>query len=198
MGDMSEREPGMWKVLYWELKNREARLIYLMWMVRSIPGEFGFLLRRRLLSGHFGSCGQNVMIHPGVKFRNIHKLIVGNDVYIGEDAFIQAGGEVTLGNSVLIGPGVKIWTQNHEFGDTGPVSTRDYNYAKVDIGDDVWIGANAFIMPGVSLQRGTIVSAGSVVGAKVYPAYCVIGGNPARVVKLRRGESDTQKEGSTA
>ena len=126
------------------------------------------------------------MVHSGVRIRNIHKLIVGHGVHIGEDTFIQAGGGVALGNYVMLGPGVKIWSQNHEYDERGPVREDRYSYARVTIGDNSWIGANSFIMPGVTLPEGSIVSAGSVVGVKRYPAYSIIAGNPARVLGQRQ------------
>jgi acetyltransferase-like isoleucine patch superfamily enzyme len=183
---MATGEVSAWKILYWELRDFYGQFMYLSWFLRSIPGEFGIRARGRLLRKYFGSCGSGVIIHPGVKFRNVQNLFVGDNVHIGEDAHIQAGGGVEIGNNVMLGPGIKIWSQNHEFGPVGPVNDQDYQYRKVIIEDDGWIGANAFIMPGVHLPIGSIVVAGSVVGVKIYPPYAVIGGNPARVVKLRQ------------
>jgi acetyltransferase-like isoleucine patch superfamily enzyme len=142
------------------------------------------------------------MIHPGVKIRNPHKLTVGNAVHIGEDDFIQAGGGVHIGDNVMLGPGVKIWSQNHDYEGGEAVDDQRYLYAKVIIEDGVWVGANAFIMPGVHLPKGTVVSAGSIVGMKAYPAYSVISGNPARVVARRQGElnassSTAHKDGNS-
>ena len=58
---------------------------------------------------------------------------------------------------------------------------------KVTIGNDVWLGANALIMPGVNIGDGAIIAAGAIVTRDVEP-YAVVGGNPARVIKYRNKE----------
>jgi acetyltransferase-like isoleucine patch superfamily enzyme len=63
----------------------------------------------------------------------------------------------------------------------------------VVIGRDVWIGANAFVMPGVQLGDGCVVAAGAVVGAKKYPPYKILAGNPARVIGTRQTEQPEQE-----
>jgi acetyltransferase-like isoleucine patch superfamily enzyme len=99
---------------------------------------------------------------------------------------IQAGGIIEVGEDVLIGPGAKIWSANHGFSDPStPIQDQEYENKKVIIGNGCWIGANAFLMPGVNLGEGCIVSAGAIVGAKNYPPYKIIAGNPARVIGTR-------------
>jgi acetyltransferase-like isoleucine patch superfamily enzyme len=78
---------------------------------------------------------------------------------------------------------VKIWSANHIFRKDAPVNKSDYEYKKVILGKNVWVGANAFIMPGCELGEGSVVSAGSVVGGKKYPPFSVLAGNPARMIK---------------
>jgi acetyltransferase-like isoleucine patch superfamily enzyme len=141
------------------------------------------------LGKYFASFGENVNFFPGVKIRGVHKLSVGDNVGLGEDVFIQAEGGVEIRNNVALGPGVKIWSMNHRFEGQGPVNYADYEFKKIVIEDDVWIGPNCFIMPGVTIQRGSIVSACSVVGVKTYPPYSIIPGHPARVIGNRQGEA---------
>jgi acetyltransferase-like isoleucine patch superfamily enzyme len=174
------------KNFYWEFKDYYGRFNYLSWLIRNIPGKAGILLRRRMLGKYFAHFGENVGFLAGVKIRNVHKLSVGDNVGLGDDVFIQAGGEVTIGNNVALGPGVKIWSINHNFEGLGPVNDIHYDRKKVVIDDDVWIGANCFIMPGVTIQRGSIVSACSLVGVKAYPPYSIIAGHPARVIGNRQ------------
>jgi acetyltransferase-like isoleucine patch superfamily enzyme len=183
------KSPGVLKLLYWELKDYYARFNLLSWLIRSVPGRAGFLLRSRLLGKYFASLGENVYIYPGVKIRGVHKLSIGNEVGLGEDVFIQAEGGVTIGNNVALGPRVMIWSMNHKIEGQSPITDEHYEYKKVVIEDDVWIGANCFIMPGVTIQRGSIVSACSVVGVKAYPPYSIIAGHPARVIGNRQGEA---------
>ncbi len=169
-----------------EMMNAEGRFRLYFALIRNCPGEYGVVLRRRLLAPHFGSVGENLRVLEGVHFRNIQNIRAGKNFGIGDENFIQAGGGLEVGDNVVFGPGVKIWTQNHRFDDPDlPVLDQGAEYHKVVLGDDVWIGANAFIMPGVHLPHGCVVSAGAVVGTKQYKEYSILAGNPARVIGFR-------------
>ena len=116
----------------------------------------------------------------------MEELVVGDNVIIGYDNFIQALGGVTIGDNVLTAPGVKIWSVNHNFRDKDRLVTEQgQTSSPVTIGRDVWIAANAFISPGVTLPEGVIISSGAVVGVKDYKPYSIIAGNPARVIGFR-------------
>jgi len=107
-------------------------------------------------------------------------------VEIGVDSFLQASGGLVLGDRVITGPGTQIWTINHVFDDhTRPIAEQGYERAPVVIGDDCWLGAGVFIMPGVELPEGCVVSAHSVVACKKYPPYAILAGHPARVIGRR-------------
>lgn len=177
------------KRMFWELKDRYGRFDYLLFFLRNLPGEFGFVLREHFIAPYFERCGKNLKIHTGTRFRNVHQISIGDNVEVGVDNFLQAGGNLTIGSGTLLGPGVKVWTVNHRFEDPDtPIVEQGYDRIAVVIGAHVWIGANAFIMPGVELGDGCIVSAGAVVGAKKYPAYSIIAGNPGRVIGNRKKE----------
>jgi maltose O-acetyltransferase len=193
-------EISLLKIFYWDIKNAQGRFQFLHCFIRNIPGGIGIRLRRKWLGKYFLSCGKNLIIATGFKIRNPQLLAVGDNVNISDDVFIQAGGEVEIGNNVAIGPSAKIWSQNHKVEGLGAVNEVDYEYKKVVIEDDVWLGANCFIMPGVTIKKGSIISACSVVGVKAYPQYAIIAGNPARVIGNRQAMSgnsaDTQSEAS--
>jgi acetyltransferase-like isoleucine patch superfamily enzyme len=115
-------------------------------------------------------------------------MIVGENVHFGVDSYIQAGGRIRVGDFTEMGPGVKIWSQNHLFDDPEQVlEGAGYEYKPVSIGRNVWIGANAFIMPGVDIEDGCVISAGAVVGVKKWPSNSIIAGNPARKIGERGG-----------
>lgn len=195
MSDTAETTQGKglvfaFKRMIWELKDRYARFDYLLFFLRNLPGEFGFAIRQHFVTPYFERCGSNLKIHTGARFRNVHRISIGNNVEVGVDNFLQAGGGLTIGDGSLLGPGVKVWTVNHRFEDTDkPIVEQGYDRIPVVIGANVWIGANAFIMPGVELGDGCIVSAGAVVGAKKYPPYSIIAGNPGRVIGNRKKEA---------
>lgn len=183
------------KLFYWALRTRPGRYEFMQWWLKDIPGLYGREIRRMAYRKHFGKMGDGVVIHVDFRTRNSIRLFVGDRSHLGESVIIQADGVVEIGNDVLLGPGVKIWSANHGFSDlTKPINEQPYEKKKVTIGDGCWIGANAFLMPGVNLGEGCIVSAGAVVGAKDYPAYKIIAGNPARVIGTRYQQEPSAPE----
>jgi maltose O-acetyltransferase len=178
------------KRLKWDLQDRQERKYYGYWLLWEIPGIFGNLARARYLSRRMGAAGANLEVLAGCRFRSLERLVVGDNVHIGYDNFLQAHGGLTLGDNVRTGPGVKIWSVNHEYDDPDvPVAEQGLEEKPVVIGNNVFIASNAFIMPGVSLPEGCVVSAGAVVGAKSYRPFSILAGNPARVIGYRGGKT---------
>ncbi len=175
------------KRVIWDLNDPIGRFNYQCAFWRNFPGQAGQLMRDKFIPRFFAERGENISIHEGVRFRNIHRLKVGSNCEIGVDNFLQAGGGITLGERVMLGPGVKIWSVNHNFSDLDmPINQQGYLEEAVNIGDGCWLGANVFVFPGVSLPEGCVVSAGSVVAKKRYPAFSILAGYPARVIGNRK------------
>lgn len=102
---------------------------------------------------------------------------IGKNVFINEGLRLVSCGGVTIEDNVMIGPEVAIATINHD------LDNKFIIYGKpVTIQKDAWIGIRSSIMPGVTISEGAIVAGGSVVTKDVEP-YCVVGGNPAKVIK---------------
>jgi len=176
----------MLKTFYWDMKDPEVIREYLYEFVRNMPGRLGFLLRKKVLQKRFKKAGKNLRIHKGCRIINIDKLEVGDNVHFGVDSYIQAGGGITIGDFTEMGPGTKIWSQTHIYDEPEKqLEGAGYEYNKVTIGKNVWIGANAFIMPGVIIDDGCVVSACSLVGLKQWPQNSIIAGNPARKIGER-------------
>lgn len=92
-------------------------------------------------------------------------------------------GPVCIGNNVNLAQGITVTALNHNFEDTTRrIDEQGISTKPVVIGDDVWIGANAVILPGVTIGRHVVVAAGAVV-TKDVPDYCVVGGVPAKILK---------------
>lgn len=106
-------------------------------------------------------------------------ITIGKDVFINSGCHFQDQGGITFGDGTLIGHNVVLATINH---DLRPSQNRKNNYAPITIGNNVWIGSNAVILPGVTIGKWTVIGAGSVV-TKDVEAYTVVGGNPARIIK---------------
>ncbi|MCD6298163.1 MAG: acyltransferase [Deltaproteobacteria bacterium] len=154
-------------------------------LIRNLPGGFGKEIRKRYLKKHFKACGAGLVLHEDLRFRNIQNLSLGDSVRIGPGCFVQAAGGVTIGNNVLLGPRVMICSTNHVYAlREMPIMEQGYENRPVSIGDDVWVGANAFILPGRIIGRGCVVAASSVVKGNIQP-FSVMAGNPARKVKTR-------------
>lgn len=169
--------------------------------IKTLVGYAGLMICRILPSNHsvinlgqmklremFGrmfltQCGRNVDIEKNARFS--HRIKLGTHSGIGMGARLY--GPITIGDYVMMGPECWIYTQNHETGDVsvpmreqGPQPERP-----VTIGNDVWIGGRVTILPGVKIGNGVIIGAGAVV-TKDVPDYAVVGGNPARILKMRK------------
>lgn len=128
-------------------------------------------------------CGKKVNIEHGAEFSA--KVSLGDYSGIGINARIH--GECTIGDYVMMGPDVTILTRNHAFDRTDiPMMHQGFEEEKpVFIGNDVWIGEKVIILPGVHVGDGAILAAGAVV-TKDVPPYAVVGGVPAKVIKMRK------------
>lgn len=103
------------------------------------------------------------------------KVTIGEYSGVGEAALLT--GKITIGDYVMMGPHVEMWTKNHRFDDTSiPMvlqGASDEN--PIEIGNDVWIGSRAILLPGVIVGDGAIIGAGSIVTKEV-PSYSIVGG----------------------
>ena len=173
-----------------ELLSQQGRFRLWFALFRYWPGTSGQMIRARLLRPHLGGPAEDLLVREGVYIRNPESLVPGLGLRIGDHVFLQAGGGIETGDHVILGPGCKIWSQNHRAADPSiPIKDQGYDYDKVVIGNDVWIGANAFVMPGVNLPAGCVVAAGSVVAKKLYKPHTIIAGNPARAVGSRQSQA---------
>lgn len=115
-------------------------------------------------------------------------LRIGRNTAVNEFCNIRAsGGEISIGNDCLIAQFVSIIASNHGTSPAMPMRLQPWDRAKhsVTIGDDVWIGANAVILPGANIGRGCVIGAGAVVNDDI-PDYSFAVGVPARVIRQRR------------
>lgn len=115
------------------------------------------------------------------------QITIGNDCHFGQHNHITAINEIQIGDGVLTGSWVTITDNAH--GNTDyeslklkPAERKLFSKGKVVIGNNVWIGDKATILPGVTIGDGAIIAANSVV-TKDVPAYSVVGGIPAKIIK---------------
>lgn len=149
----------------------------------------------KLMSKYYKSkmkyCGENVHIHPSTSvYFGLENLSLGNNVSIPRFSHIFCtDAPLTIGNNVIFGPAPTIVTGDHRINVIGtPIFSSHEklpeNDAPVTIEDDVWVGAHATILKGVTIGRGSVIAAGSVVH-KSTPPYSISGGVPAKKIKFR-------------
>lgn len=137
--------------------------------------------------------GPRVYIMSGVKIMSPQKVEIGHDVLINNHTKIGGQCGVKIGNYVLIGYSVNIVSENHSYQNPlFPIMKQGFYGKHILIEDDVWIGANAVILPGVTIGRGSIVGANAVVTKDVKP-YTIVGGVPAKMLKNRFKKNDFLK-----
>lgn len=106
-------------------------------------------------------------------------ISVGKNVFINSGCRFQDQGGITIGDGTLIGHNVVLATLNHEL---DPSKRSTMHPAPIVIGKNVWIGANATVVPGVTIGEGSVIAAGAVVTRNV-PENVIVGGVPAKIIK---------------
>lgn len=120
--------------------------------------------------------------------QNLHpEMIIGNDCHFGAFNHITCTNRIIIGNRLLTGKWVTITDNGHGTTDydslhVNPAKRPIYSKGPIIIGNNVWIGDKATILPGVTIGDGAVIGANSVV-TKDVPAYSVVAGNPARIIK---------------
>lgn len=158
---------------------------FVLWIVGGVPGVPGFALRTLACKMLFKQLRGFAWIQPGVTFVQTNRISVGAHFGVNTGTYINGLGGITMGDYVLIGSNVTISAGLHDIeGRMPPVFARPGIPKAIVIEDDVWIGAGAVIMPGVTLRRGTVVGANAVV-TKDTEEYWVVAGVPARKIRSR-------------
>ncbi len=164
------------------LANRLSRLLWnltYLFLFRYSPRPFhswrSFLLRS------FGAkIGRGVHVYPGVKIWAPWNLVIGNESGIASDVNLYNQGTITIGYRTVISQGSHLVAGTHDYKQKGfPLITKPIN-----IGDQVWIAADSFIHPGVSIGNGCVIGARSVV-VKDMPDWMVCSGHPCVPLKER-------------
>ncbi len=138
-----------------------------------------FLLRR--VCGKFGKSSR---VNGSVLFYCPWDIVVGENCTINEGVMLNANhGKITIGNNVRISPYVLISTAGLNLAEDA--KERHHEGEPIVIEDDVWVGMNAIILPGVTLKKGCVVAAGAVVTKDVSPKTMVAGVPAVEKKKLR-------------
>lgn len=137
--------------------------------------------RKHLLKSFLGKTGENFIILPPFYCDYGYNIEIGENFFSNMNFVILDGAKVRIGNDVFIAPNVGIYTAGHPLDAEQRRKGLEYAYP-VTIGNNVWIGAQACILPGVSIGDNTVIGAGSVV-TKDIPANVLAVGNPCKVLR---------------
>ncbi|WP_246159694.1 sugar O-acetyltransferase [Nocardioides antri] len=149
----------------------------------TAPGEGD--RRRQLLEELLGSVGENVEIRPPFYVDYGSRITVGARCFANFGLTALDVAPITIGDDVQIGPHVQLLTPTHPLA-AGARRDKWEAAAPIMIGDNVWLGGGAIVLPGVTIGADTVVGAGAVV-TKDLPAGVLALGNPARVVRRLEG-----------
>lgn len=140
-------------------------------------------IKLRFLKSKFKFLGKRSYIDFPVRIEGIENVYVGDDVVINSFVHIWGRGGVHIGDRVLIAAHTAITSLTHDYTHEcmrfAPIIA-----SPIIIEDDVWIGSNVVIMPGIKIGEGSVIGAGSIV-TKNIPPFCIAVGNPAKVIKQR-------------
>jgi len=119
-------------------------------------------------------------------------IVVGDNVGIGEFAYIGGAGGVVIGADCIVGQYLSVHPENHVFEDPKrPIREQGVTRKGINIGPGCWIGAKVTILDGVTVGGGSVIAAGSVVAGS-FPDNSLIGGVPARLIRALDGEPDSR------
>jgi acetyltransferase-like isoleucine patch superfamily enzyme len=171
-------------ILIWELRMRNPKCHI------SSNIKIQFEKKGQINLGDYVSIGEFCSIYSLNEYNGVFqesKLNIGNNTYVGESNNIRAsGGIIEIGNFCSISQNVTIVASNHQFRKGEYIQNQNWSLKNnfVTIGNDVWIGANSVILPGVVIGDGAVIAAGSVVNKNI-EKNAVVAGNPARFIKFR-------------
>ena len=134
--------------------------------------------------------GSGSTLHMGCKFFEPRGIHVGNDTKIGTGTFLDGRAPLLIGDHVDIASEVMIYNSEHDLESSGFSAVEE----KVEIGDYVFIGPRAIILPGVKIGKGAVVAAGAVVTKEV-EEFAIVGGVPAIVIGERKNKNLNYKLG---
>ena len=137
--------------------------------------------RRDVLTKLIPNKGKNLFIQPPFFCDYGYNMVVGKNVYFNFNCVVLDVAQVKIGSRSMIGPNVQLYTATHPMNAKERASLLE-SAKPISIGEDVWIGGNAVVNPGVSIGNRTVIGAGSVV-TKDLPSDVFAAGNPCKVIR---------------
>ncbi len=155
----------------------DLNLYFIHFVSLHIPSH---LIRRFVFMVNGVKMGKGSVIHMGCKFFYLRNIEIGADSVIGNNAFLDGRAKLSIGSHVDIASEVMIYNSQHDINDPKFIATEE----PVKIGDYVFIGPRAIILPGVDIGKGAIIAAGCVV-TKDVPENAIYAGVPGKIIGER-------------
>ena len=156
----------------------------IIWSTASlIPFRKSSFIKIFLIKLFGGKVGKNCLISPGVKILIPWNLLIDDDVAIAENVNMYNHDKITIGHNVVISEGAILCTGTHKYWK----SQRDLFTRPITIGPMSWICMEAFILPGCTTGKGTVIGARSVIGGEL-TEWTVYSGNPGIPIKTYKRE----------
>lgn len=148
--------------------------------------EINGLSTNGIILGDNASIGKYSIIRGSGSLKKIGKgLKVGKNFGCGDFCFFGCTGGITIGDNVILGQNVRFHSSNHNFNRNDmPIKEQGINFKGIQVESDCWIGAGVTILDGVKIGKGCVIGADTVV-TKNIDDYCIVAGNPARIIKRR-------------
>lgn len=150
-------------------------------------------LRDELIKEILGGYKDKLKITPPVYFDYGKHTFVGKNFYANFDCIFLDVNTITIGDNVMFGPRVGLYTAGHPIDKDVRITGLEYGLP-ITIGNNVWIGGNVVVMPGVHIGDNTIIGSGSVV-TKDIPSDVIAAGNPCKVIRKITTEDKIYWEG---
>ena len=136
--------------------------------------------------------GKRCKINNDVLLQGSGSIVLGENTFVGSYSIIGANESIIIGDNVMIAQSVSIRDHDHSFDRLDiPMCAQGITTSAIIIENDVWIGHGAIITKGVTIETGAIIAAGAVV-TKDVPAYSIVAGVPAKVIKYRKKKNDNE------
>lgn len=139
--------------------------------------EIHGLSRNGLIFGNNVTIGRNSMIRPSSYYGNDlgEGIEIGDNSSIGPHAYIGCSGKIKIGNNVMMGPKCSLFAENHIFSDTEKnIKSQGVTQKGIIIEDDCWIGSNCVILDGVTIGKGSVIGAGTLITKDVLPNSIIL------------------------
>lgn len=194
---------GLWEKVFmghssgWVLAGKQVSIRYASYLsagkdlIIEDYAEINARSTQKIVLGNRVTIGKYAIIRPGNLYGGEpgEGLRVGDHSNIGPYCYIGCSGFISIGNNVMISPRVSIYAENHVFDSPdATIKSQGVKRESVVIEDDCWIAANSILLAGVTIGKGSVVAAGSVVTHDV-PPYSIVAGVPARLIKNRLPDS---------